>query len=221
MSKPLDLKDKRFGMLVVLKRVENTPKGKSRWLCKCDCGTKKIITGNALQWGNTTSCGCNKYKKIGFHHRTHGYSGTRLHRIWKNIKVRCYYKGHKEYCNYGGRGITVCSEWRNDSSAFINWALTHGYSDKLTLDRYNNNGNYEPSNCHWVTMKEQSNNKRNSYYITIDNETHTLTEWCEIYNVSYNMIRRRLEKGWDLLTAIAVPPLNRIGIPIYNFIEEP
>lgn len=96
------------------------------------------------------------------------------------MKQRCCGYNAKSYKHYGGRGITVCEEWRNSFEAFYEWAMANGYSDSLTLDRIDVNGNYEPSNCRWATMKEQNNNKRNNRNITYKGETHTLAQWIEI-----------------------------------------
>ena len=100
------------------------------------------------------------------------------------MKQRCYKPNHPAYKNYGGRGIKVCDEWLNDFKAFYNWARKCGYSHKLTLDRINNNGNYEPSNCRWATRKEQANNTRSNIRYTVGEETHTIAEWSRIIKVN-------------------------------------
>lgn len=129
-------------------------------------------------------------------HYVHGKRKTRLYRIWANIKTRCTNKNDPHYRCYGGRGITVCDEWKNDFKAFYDWSVRHGYADDLTIDRINNNGNYEPSNCRWVDYKTQANNKRNVILITHNGETHNAAEWAQILHLGHDTIRQRYRKGW-------------------------
>ena len=128
----------------------------------------------------------------------HGYYGTRVYRIWNGIKRRCLSPDDTSYENYGGRGIKICDEWKNSSAMFIEWALSHGYTDELTIDRIDVNGDYCPENCRWVTYREQGKNKRNNRLITYNGETHCLSEWAEIMNMTVNTIESRLLKGWDI-----------------------
>lgn len=151
----------RFGNLTVLNRA---PKGKrhhSMWLCKCDCNAETVVDTSSLRSGNTKSCGCITRKLLKESSTKHGKHGTRLYRIWKGMVSRCNCKGQSSYKHYGGRGISVCSEWLNYES-FDKWALENGYSDNLTIDRIDTDGNYTPKNCRWVTMEVQAKNKRNS-----------------------------------------------------------
>lgn len=176
MSKSVDLTGKRFGRLVVLKRADDyfTKSGRKikRWECICDCGNKKVVRHGELQSGQTTSCGCLHKEIVGNLNRTHGLSDKcgRLYPLWKSIKYRCYCKTCKSYKNYGGRGISMCDEWKNDFVPFYKWAIEHGYKEEktdkginiLTIDRIDNDGNYEPDNCRFVTNAEQAKNKRKS-----------------------------------------------------------
>lgn len=116
----------------------------------------------------------------------------RLYRIWTDMKRRCYDESHSEYKNYGGRGIEICQEWKNSFEAFRNWATENGYTDELTIDRIDVNGNYEPSNCRWATVKEQANNMRTNTKVTYKGETKTLAQWAESFGINYNTLITRL-----------------------------
>ena len=144
---------------------------------------------------------------------------SRLSEIFRTMKKRCYYIKHNQYKNYGGRGIRICDEW-NDRQiikisgihytkgylAFKKWALENGYADNLTIDRIDNNGNYEPSNCRWVTKKEQANNRRTNKYISYKGKTQSLTKWCEELGLPYNTIKSRISiSKWDCKRAFETP----------------
>ena len=128
----------------------------------------------------------------------HGLSRTPLHRVWRLMKTRCYNPHHDRYKDYGGRGITVCDEWRENFIAFYEWSISNGYSQGLQIDRINNDGPYAPDNCRWTTRKVQANNRRTNHPITFMGETHTIKEWSEITGIHQNTIRARLEKGLPL-----------------------
>lgn len=176
MSNKVDLTGKRFGRLVVLEQAEYHIDKKGRkirmWKCKCDCGNETIVRHGGLQSGTTTSCGCFHKEIVGSLNRTHGLSANcgRLYPLWKSIKYRCYNKNSKSYSQYGGRGIVMCDEWKNDFLAFHDWAIANGYKEEktdkglniLTIDRIDVNGNYEPLNCRFVTNEVQAKNKRNT-----------------------------------------------------------
>ena len=133
------------------------------WLCECDCGNKKVISSDCLTMGKTKSCGClDKEKHITSPNRTtHGLYGTRIYRIWKAIKTRCNNPNSIDYKKYyGSKGVKICDEWNYNFWKFYDWSICHGYKDNLSIDRIDPYGNYEPSNCRWVTMKVQANNKR-------------------------------------------------------------
>lgn len=135
-------------------------------------------------------------------HYIHGKRKTRLYRIWANIKTRCTNVNDPHFKRYGGRGITICDEWKNDFKAFYDWSMLNGYADDLTIDRINNDGNYCPANCRWVTVAEQNRNKRNVKYIIYNGEKHTIPEWTKILHLRKETIRERLKRGWSETEAI-------------------
>ena len=150
---------KTFNKLTVLKQVENAKSGHSRYLCVCECGNTAVVYKCNLIRDHTKSCGCDRVRTAKQLFTTHGQTGTRLHRIWVEMKHRCYLQSDTNYHKYGARGITVCDEWRNDFKAFYDWAMSHGYSDELNIDRIDGTGNYEPTNCRWATYTEQNLNR--------------------------------------------------------------
>lgn len=176
MRKTIDLTGEKFGRLTVIKRAEDVISDKGVrtkcWECICDCGNKVIVRQAGLRRGTTKSCGCLHREITGNMSRKHGLSNNcgRLYPLWKSIKYRCYCKTSKDYKNYGARGIVMCDEWKNDFKSFYDWAISNGYNEEktdkglniLTIDRIDVNGNYEPSNCRFITNAEQAKNKRNS-----------------------------------------------------------
>lgn len=206
----IDLTGKRFGRLTVLGRSQE-PSEKVKWICKCDCGTVKSINGNSLRNGNTRSCGCFKTENAKLL-----YSGLRqknkaLYGIWWAMRQRCNNKNSKSYHNYGGRGITVCSEWNASFDNFYYWSYDNGYEDGLQIDRINNDGNYSPDNCRWVDRETQANNRRNVKLYKIDGQEKSLPQWCREYNASYYTVRQRVYKlGWDIKDALIVPSQRKV-----------
>lgn len=140
----------------------------------------------------------------------HGLKKTRLYSIWSQMKNRCFNQNAERYSDYGGRGITVCDEWKDDFKAFYDWSMSNGYSDNLTIDRINNDGNYEPSNCRWVDVLTQVNNSRHNHMIEYCGESHSMSEWSRILNIPYYLLRNRINVyGWDIEKAFTTPKSNR------------
>lgn len=207
MSKFVDLTGQRFGRLTVLYREDAYKKNGKRetaYVCQCDCGAIRKVFAYGLKSGNTQSCGCksleNRIKARTTHHKT----GTRIYRIWRGMKTRCENPNDYHYEFYGGRGIKVCAEWEK-FELFYDWALANGYTESLTLERIDNNGNYEPSNCRWATVKEQCNNRRTSRIITHNNISHTLSEWAEIADMQPTTLAYRINNGWSMDKALKTP----------------
>lgn len=197
----LDISGQRYGRLVAIERCKRKKGKKTAWMCVCDCGNEANVNLGDLRSGRTKSCGCYRRENTAIIGKTakrvtHGDTDSRLYRIWNAMKNRCLRESTNAYQWYGNRGISICNEWL-EYQEFKAWAVENGYSDKLTIDRIDNEGNYEPSNCRWITNKEQQRNKSNSRFITIDGETKCLSEWAEMHDMDRSTLRYRLNAGWD------------------------
>lgn len=199
-----DLTGKRFGKLVVVSRApdkdcstENRNRKRAMWNCVCDCGKETVKSGDNLRNGHTNSCGCIRYK--------HLMSRTRLYSIWRGIIERCTNKNHVFFHRYGGRGITVCDEWSTDFVPFMQWSYENGYSEGLTIDRIDNDGDYSPDNCRWVTMKVQRNNASTNKNLTFNGKTMNVTQWADELEVSRQALYSRLKKGWSVEETLSIP----------------
>lgn len=212
-----DLSGKKFGKLLAIRPVGLDEHKEMNWACKCDCGNTYVAKSYSLRIGHTTQCRECSLKQIADrnrkylllnekeveHHKKNGqdtllYCPKRLRSVYTNMKTRCYNPNSKSYNNYGGRGITVCDEWQNDFVVFAQWAMANGYADGLTIDRIDNNGNYEPNNCRFVSRLEQSNNRRSNLYIEYIGEKDTLSNWAMRLSIPYYYIQYRLYKGMDM-----------------------
>lgn len=222
MSRGVNISGYRFGRLLI---VRLSRKGKRRyWLCECDCGNIKSVLHENLTSGQTKSCGClaRELSKQRCHERTgpaaahykHGFcvnKNQRLYRIWGGIKQRCGNPNVHNFCDYGGRGIKICSEW-GEFEPFMKWALSHGYKNTLEIDRKDVNGDYSSDNCRWVTKKEQTMNKRSNHLITFNGETKTLFEWASHLNMNGSSLLWRIKKGWDVKKAFLTPIKLKKGV---------
>lgn len=188
-----DLAGKKFHMLTVVQYYGISDRKQIYWKCICDCGNVTFVKTADLNYGVVKSCGC-LGKTVGHNNYKYGCKENRLYHIWRGMKARCFNPNNRSYNHYGGRGITICDEWKNHFDVFEAWAINNGYSDELTIDRINVNGNYEPSNCRWATMLEQNNNKRNNVYLTENGETKTLTEWCRANDADRDKVKHYIKK---------------------------
>ena len=215
MSKVIDLTGQRFGRLLAIEKVGTANSGHALWLCLCDCGNYHTTTSNQLQSG-TSSCGCLQRERASQSAKSRtgkkickrysvGQEHYRLHQCYKDMFNRCYNQNNKSYKRYGNRGICICDEWLNDFYSFRDWALANGYSDDLTIDRIDVNGNYEPSNCRWVTVKAQNNNRSNNRIVQYKGETMTLHELSEKYGIDYKTLWGRVNSGWSISSAVETP----------------
>lgn len=198
----VDMIGLKFGRLTVI-NFSHTNKWREKvWKCKCDCGNYTDVSTAKLRKGNTTSCGCyreecvergltRKYD-IPAHNKK---KATRLYTCWQDMRARCGNPKNKRYKNYGGKGVVVCNEWINNFENFQEWALSNGYSDELTLDRINVDGDYAPLNCRWTAIETQANNKTNCRYIEFDGKKQSLAQWCRELNLNYGTVSSRINRN--------------------------
>lgn len=143
---------------------------------------------------------------------THGKAHTRLYRTYCHMVGRCYCSTDAAYKDYGGRGITICDDWKNDFMNFYNWSMQNGYLDCLTIDRVDNERGYEPSNCRWVGIKEQSNNRRSNVNVELNGITKNMSQWCKEFGLNYKVIMDRVYRGWCVEKALLTPVRrNKMG----------
>ena len=170
---------------------------KRKVLAECSCGiVKEVFICNLLS-GKTISCGCHRSEISKQRMTTHGHSKTNLYYVWLTMRNRCRNDTVKSYQHYGGRGITVCDDWNKSYESFEKWANNNGYCEGLQIDRIDNNGNYEPNNCHFVTQKENANNTSRNHRLEIKGEVKTISEWSLFSGIKRQTIQSRLKYGWD------------------------
>lgn len=193
---------KRFGRLLVLSET-TLPKGKwnvKAYVCQCDCGNVKTIRRDGLISGHSTSCGCYRVEAARKATMTHGLSkGSKNHHplydVWSTMIQRCHNKNSKSYSSYGGRGISVCDEWRHNFQSFYDWSLKHGYQKGMSIDRINNDKGYYPENCRWVTQYTQSRNKRNNIIVTYLGQEMILQDVSNITHIPPSTLYYRYKHG--------------------------
>ena len=191
-----------YGNLTVIEYAGRTKGGDSRWLCRCKCGNTTTVARGDLRksYGGTKSCGCGRKTQGG------GYK-TPEYTTWKEMKRRCYNPRNSQYHLYGGRGIVICNRWR---TSFINFFADMGPKpfSEATIDRINNNGDYEPSNCRWATKLEQGQNTRKARMLTHDGETMCLRAWARKLGITHRTLSVRLKRGWSIERALTTPPMK-------------
>lgn len=203
-SKIDDLTGKRFGNLLVVELIPRNYNDPVKWICKCDCGNERICSSDDLKYEGVTKCKVCTRDSLNKRY-------PRLVRIYANMKQRCTNPNHDSYAVYGGKGVTICDEWMNSFDAFAEWAINNGYEDGLSIDRIDNEGNYEPSNCRWATRFEQANNTSQNVNITYNGETHSVAEWSRILNIHNSTLANRLKHGWSVKEAFETPPSKHNG----------
>lgn len=197
----------KFSRLTIIDPVGSMDRNHHRLLlCKCDCGTERYLPWNDIRRGSIRSCGCLQRELLSARATTHGETKCRLYRVWSGMKTRCSNPNASGYGSWGGRGITICDEWK-EYGPFANWARANGFQEHLEIDRVDNDGPYSPQNCRWVTRKQNSRNKRSSRILTAFGESKTVVEWAEDERCSVNAacIRSRLNYGYSHEAAISYP----------------
>jgi len=195
-----NLQGQRFGRLLAIE-FSSLQSGRALWMCICDCGKNAIVNEHNLKSGHTSSCGCLHSER--FSRLTHGMSKTQTYRSWAKMMERCYNAANIEFPRYGARGIVVCEKWKKFDGFFSDM----GERPKgKTIDRKDNNGNYDPANCRWATLTEQSRNRRNNRMVTLNGITKPLVQWAEDLGVRYGKVRNRLFAGWAIEDALEIKP---------------
>lgn len=199
-----DIEGQKFGRLTVVGFMGVSKTGRSTlWFCKCDCGNQKTVSAGNLKSGHVVSCGCFNIEKIKERSTTHGHTvgkKSRTYITWRSMFARCYNPNNDNYQHYGGRGITVCDRWQT----FENFLADMGErSPRTSIERIDNDGNYEPGNCRYATQKEQCNNTRSSHYLTFNGKTQTISQWSDETMIKAGTIERRLNRyGWTIERAL-------------------
>lgn len=192
-----NLEGMRFGNLRVLYKVDAISKSGTheKWICQCDCGEKGEFTSSTLK-RRKNQCTCKASKA----------DRDRIRRIYKGMKERCYNTRNRQYVNYGGRGVKICNSWLRNFETFYIWALKHGYSSSLSIERINVNGNYSPANCIWANKYVQANNTRRNHRIEYMGQNKTISEWAHEIGMSPNTLYYRLKRGWTIERALGFIP---------------
>ncbi len=199
MWKKIDITGKRFGKWTVIGDAPGRGPTHPYVRCRCDCGTEKNINKGSLKRGHSNSCaGCRSYSHLRnrpvLHGHATGYTVSAEYSSWKAMKRRCYNKNNKKYKHYGGRGIKVCDQWLHSFSNFLA-DMGHKPTPKHSIERDEVNGNYEPSNCHWATIKEQSMNTTRTVSVTFKGHTKTLIQWAEDFGIKRPTLYARYKRN--------------------------
>ena len=192
----------RYGRLEIVSKAASR-NGQVYMLCRCDCGKEKEIALSSLKRGLTQSCGCYRKEK-GPSNQSHKQSHTRTYKVWLSMRQRCLNPNNPAYKNYGGRGIAITPEW-DDFAQFL--ADMGDVPDGMSIERINNDGGYNPSNCRWATRTEQGRNTRKCRVITHNGQTKTLSEWASEYGINHQTLGKRLDSGWEVDHALTQSPL--------------
>lgn len=198
-----DLSGQRFGRLMAVSPAGATPAGAYRWHCRCDCGAQKVVTGMHLVSGDTASCGCLRRDINSALHARHRMVRSSEYKAWQCMRSRCLNPRNPDYRNYGGRGVAVCEQWDSFESFLADMGSKP--SRAHTIDRIDNNGNYEPSNCRWATRKQQNRNRRDNRHLSFRGQTKVLSEWIEELGLSRAAVNSRLHRGWSVERTFTAP----------------
>ena len=210
-----DITGQRFGRLVALNFSHKNKSRKTYWDFQCDCGNIKTLRTDTVKSGKVQSCGCLKKEQESINlnregskptkYDSNGLSKHTLYRKWLGMKSRCYDINDSHYKRYGGRGITICDEWLYSFMAFYNWSIENGWEEGLEIDRINNDKGYLPDNCRYVSRKENCNNRSTTRKIELNNVSHSIAEWCELFNInSKSLYEKSDEEIKEILTNLYV-----------------
>lgn len=208
MTRAVDITGQVFGRWTVTSRAEDSSRGKARWLCECECSELRTVRGDELRSGRSRSCGCVRT----IHGCTKGGSRTPESRAWTAMRCRCRDRNDKDYGRYGGRGISVCDSWNSSFESFLK-DMGERPSPKHSLDRIDNDGNYEPGNCRWTTQQVQIENRSITVWLTANGRRRTITQWCRHLGGGDSLVRDRLKAGWTEEEALSAPARKRRAGP--------
>ena len=209
-KKAKDITGQRFGRLIALGPVGKNDNSNVIWLCVCDCGKITNVVGDYLRKGGTRSCGCLSQES----RTVHGMRGTAIYRIWSHIKGRCINQSDNAYASYGGRNIHICDEWRHDFQAFYDYvsALPDYGKKGYSIDRIDNDGDYEPGNVQWSSSKQQSRNRRSNILLTYAGKTQCVADWADELGIKKTVLYDRIYNGWTAEKILTQPIRQRRNI---------
>ena len=202
-----DFTGKVFHYWTVMSYAGQNSQGYYSWNCRCICGSKRVLAGSGLKRGKYYSCGCHKRRNYVIYH----CHDKRLNGIWHGMIHRCHNEHRDRYNDWGGRGINVCDEWRNNFDTFADWSLSHGYSSNMQIDRIDNDGDYTPENCRWASSIEQGRNTRRNHIMMAFGEEKCIAQWAEDSRciVCPGTLSTRLSRGYAIDVAMTTPILGR------------